>query len=324
MTVSDTTPSTASGSTYRNPVYDGYFADPFVLRHGDRYFAYGTGSVVDGLVFEVLESADLASWRRVGGALLPLPSELGTAYWAPEVVFAEGRFWMYYSLGTGDAQHHLRVAVADEPQGPFVDQGVNLTPEELFAIDPHPFLDTDGTWYLFYAHDVLDAPRVGTQLAVDVMATMTQLRGRPRQVVAPTADWQLYERDRPMYGGVYDWHTIEGPTVVHRNARYYCLYSAGSWLNESYAVAWAEAPMPLGPWTEPEGGSGRLLATVPGHVRGPGHNSVVTTPGGTDMLVYHAWDAPAERRQLWVDPVRWTENGPLTVGPTWDEQPLPR
>ncbi len=75
------------------------------------------------------------------------------------------------------------------------------------------------------------------------------------------------------------------------DGRYYCIYSGGSWLSESYHVAWASAPHPLGPWTEPPAVARRLLATVPGHVRGPGHNSIVTTPAGTDMLVYHAWNA---------------------------------
>ena len=30
-------------ATYTNPVWPGYFADPFVLRVGKEYFAYGTG-----------------------------------------------------------------------------------------------------------------------------------------------------------------------------------------------------------------------------------------------------------------------------------------
>ena len=59
---------------YRNPVHDGYFADPFVLRTESGYVAYGTGGVVDGRVFEVLRSDDLVSWRRAGGALEPLPT----------------------------------------------------------------------------------------------------------------------------------------------------------------------------------------------------------------------------------------------------------
>ena len=80
---------------YRNPVYHEYFADPFVLRTDDGYVAYGTGAVVEGRVFEVLASDDLVSWRRVGGALEPLPPEAGGDYWAPEVIEAEGRWWKY-------------------------------------------------------------------------------------------------------------------------------------------------------------------------------------------------------------------------------------
>ncbi|MFY0577862.1 family 43 glycosylhydrolase [Cystobacter fuscus] len=130
---------------YRNPVHDAYFADPFVLRVGEGYVAYGTGRVVDGRAFEVLISSDLVTWRSVGGALELLPPELGGDYWAPEVAEADGRWWMYYSVGHGDVGHHLRVAVADHPTGPFVDQGVNLTPDERFAIDASPFRDEDGT-----------------------------------------------------------------------------------------------------------------------------------------------------------------------------------
>ncbi len=52
-----------------NPVYDGYFADPFVLAVGDAYYAYGTGSIVDGRAFEILHSTDLWRWERVGGAV---------------------------------------------------------------------------------------------------------------------------------------------------------------------------------------------------------------------------------------------------------------
>ncbi|MEN3310902.1 MAG: arabinan endo,5-alpha-L-arabinosidase, partial [Actinomycetota bacterium] len=46
------------------PAYAGYFADPFVLRTGDGYVAYGTGSTVEGLMFEVLRSDDLSRWER--------------------------------------------------------------------------------------------------------------------------------------------------------------------------------------------------------------------------------------------------------------------
>src|SRR4051794_39153787 len=197
---------------YRNPVHPGYFADPFVLHVGDGYLAWGTGRMLGNLVFETLRSDDLVHWASVGGALERLPpdveAQLGSDYWAPEVIHAEGRWWMYYSVGRGDVGHSLRVAVAEEPAGPYRDQGVDLTPDERFAIDPHPFTGDDGTRYLFYARDVLDGARVGTMLAVDVLDRMDRLAGRPASVLAASADWQIFRRSRPMYGAVYDWHTL--------------------------------------------------------------------------------------------------------------------
>ena len=252
---------------YRNPVYDGYFADPFVMPWQGRYIAYGTGAWVDGRVFEVLESPDLASWTRVGGAMEPAAADLGTDYWAPEVVEADGRFWLYYSVGHGDSGHHLRVAVADHPFGPFVDTGVNLTPAEQFAIDPHPFRDADGTWYLFYARDVLDRGPGGHPDRRGHPPVDDGARRRRPHGAGGDGGLAALPGARPMYGSTYDWYTLEGPAVRHHDGTYYCLYSGGSWQTEGYAVAWASAPSPLGPWTEPPAGhgpaAGRGLRTRP-------------------------------------------------------------
>ena len=200
---------------------------------------------------------------------------------------------------------------------------MSLTPNEQFAIDPHPFRDVDGTWYLYYARDVLTAARVGTQIAVDILPTMTALGGKAQTVLEASADWQLYQAKRSMYGATYDWYTLEGPAVRHHDGAYYCFYSGGSWLTEGYAVAWASAPTPLGPWTEPPPATGRLLAAIPGHVRGPGHNSIVTTYGGSDVLVYHAWDEATTKRMICIDPLEWRDSGPHTSGPSWEDRPLP-
>lgn len=311
----------AEQKMYRNPVHDSYFADPFVLSVDGGYLAYGTGKIVDGRIFEILWSHDLVSWRSVGGALRPVTDDLGTTYWAPEVVHEAGRYWLYYSVGEGDIGHHIRVASADNPLGPFIDCGENLTPHETFAIDAHPFRDIDGTWYLYYARDVLNAEHVGTHLAVDLLDSPTSLRGAPTAVLAPTAAWQLYEADRMIYDRICDWYTLEGPTVRRHDGRYFCFYSGGSWQGSGYAVSWALSDHPLGPWRE-QSTPHKLLQTVPGRVIGPGHNSVITTPGGADVLIYHAWDRDHERRRLCIDPLTWSALGPQTIGPTWSPQPL--
>src|SRR5262245_9271995 len=122
-------------------LYDGYFADPFVARTDDGYVAVGTHPEQQGgLRFEVLSSPDLRSWSHRGGALVALDPAVGDQYWAPEVIHRDGAWWMYYSVGRGIEGHHLRVARSSSPYGPYLDLGIDLTPGERFAIDPHPFV----------------------------------------------------------------------------------------------------------------------------------------------------------------------------------------
>jgi GH43 family beta-xylosidase len=156
------------------------------------------------------------------------------------------------------------------------------------------------------------------------MVDMQTLAGEPRNVVRATADWQIYQRDRQMYGHTYDWHTVEGAHVVKRLGRYWCLYSGGAWSGPTYGVSWAVADSPLGPFTPAPTDGPALLRTRPGEVEGPGHNSVVTTPEGVDYLVYHAWDPAHTARRMFIDRLDWTPEGPTTAGPTITPQPIPR
>jgi len=143
--------------------WDGYCAGPFVLRTDLGYFMYGTdprGNCSDGRIFPVLHSTDTLTWTSLGGALEP-PSERApeSSFWAPEVAAMGGAYWMYYSTGIGDGGHHLRVASAQHPAGPFRDSGVDLTPDLPFTIDPSPFRDDDGSWRMFFATDDLQTTR---------------------------------------------------------------------------------------------------------------------------------------------------------------------
>src|SRR4051794_33252464 len=108
--------------TYTNPVYDEYFADPFVLKVNDEYFAYGT-SVAQGCSIPVLHSLDLVHWQRLGDAL-EIPVDDPNCYWAPEVTYSDGTYYMYYSAGGQEGEgHQLRVATSTDPAGPFRTSG---------------------------------------------------------------------------------------------------------------------------------------------------------------------------------------------------------
>jgi beta-xylosidase len=311
-----------------NPVYGSYFADPFVWKHGSVWYAIGTGASeasgqILGKVFPVLQSSDFQQWQFAGHALLRPDPALGDTFWAPEIAYEDGTFYLYYSVGYEDREHQLRVATSSSPQGPYEDTGGSLIrcDECPFAIDAHAFQDDDGQRYLFYARDFLDVSehaRAGTALAAIRMRSMTELEGPGEVVLRARSDWQRFQSPRAMYGGVYDWHTLEGPFVRKHQGRYYCFYSGGRWETENYGVDYGVADQVLGPYSDVGNENGpRVLRSVPGHILGPGHNSIVEGPDGQDYIVYHAWDRKMTARHMFIDKLAWTPDGPRCEGPTW-------
>jgi GH43 family beta-xylosidase len=232
---------------------------------------------------------------------------------------------MYYSASGQGHNHQLRVATSLHPTGPFQDTGRVLIPDDPFTIDAHPFQDRDGAWYLFYARDFLTCEgdyRVGTGIVVDRLVDMVTLAGNSQVVVRPHSDWQLFEARRALYGGVYDWHTIEGPAVRVHASRYYCFYSGGAWHHDNYGVSYVVADHLLGPYTRPDH-EGPLLKSVPGYVIGPGHNSFVFGPDGRqEFIVYHAWPPDMSARLMRIDRLVWYNGQPVIDGPTWTPQTI--
>jgi GH43 family beta-xylosidase len=313
---------------YENPVYPRSFPDPFVLQHRGEYWAYCTGHWGDGRRFGILHSRDLVAWRPLAGALAPLRPEGADwpCYWAPEVAFWEGRFFLYYSVGD-EERMEIRVAVAERPEGPFADSGRRLT-REPFAIDAHPFAAPDGSRWLFYATDFLAHSHVGTGTVADRLLDPWTLAGAPRPVTRALYDWQVYHPNRPEKGGVR-WHTVEGPFVLFRKGLYYEMYSGGNWQNPTYGVSYAVSDTleATGEWAQAADGERVLpvLRTLPGRVIGPGHNSVVRGPDRRQLwCVYHRWDTERGERVMAIDPLDWAGERLLVLGPSTAPRPAPR
>lgn len=309
-------------ATYRNPVYPYSSPDPFVLKYRGEYWAYCTEFDPDAGCFGILRSPDLIHWQRVGCAMQPLAGDFDQ-YWAPEVTYDNGVFYLYYSVGDEEYMG-IRVAVAGNPEGPFVDSGRQLTSEQ-FAIDAHVFLDDNGTRYLFYATDFLEHSRIGTGTVVDRMLDPYTLEGRPRPVTRARYDWQVYDPCRMEKGGIR-WHTVEGPFVLKHNGLYYQMFSGGNWRNTSYGVSYAVADRidVDHEWEQVADGEHTLpvLRTVVGRVVGPGHNSVVRGPDNQQLFcVYHRW--VGDRRVMALDRLDWAGDRIVVSGPTTTSQPAP-
>jgi hypothetical protein len=246
------------------------FADPFVLRVGDRYYAYSTNS--EGENVPVLTSGGLFGSARKSDALPTLPPWSAPGFvWAPAVLERPGGFVLYYSTRpAGTDRHCLSVAVAREPTGPFVDRsaGPLVCPPGGGAIDPSPFVDDDGRVFLLWKH----YDGVTGIVAQEVTADGLGLVGPMRLVLAA---------DQPWEGNL-----VEAPTMVRDGDRYYLFYSGNDWAGPNYGIGYAVCTTPTGPCIKPTDGPW-LGATE--SAQGPGSPDVFTDDGGRRWLALHSW-----------------------------------
>ncbi|MGB4135941.1 MAG: glycoside hydrolase family 43 protein, partial [Microbacterium sp.] len=265
---------------YRNPVRrDGDFADPFVLRHDGRYYLYSTTPLVD-----CWTSDDLIHWRLEGPVLTPdvFP---GLVPFAPEVVYADGAFFLYTSP-SGHGHHVLR---SDTPTGPFHDVTGNVG----HAIDGNVLVDDDGRWYFYWAGD-------------------EGIWGC--EMPSPT------EFGEPVLTGIHMNGWTEGPFVSKRDGRYHMTLTGNHYLSAGYRIDAAHSDHPLTGWRA--GLLNPIVVSTAADFRGLGHSSSVIGPDLVSThLVYHNMN-PDLTRHLNVDRQVW--NGPelLVLGPS-RQAPVP-
>jgi beta-xylosidase len=310
--------TTAATRRFTNPVLTGNFADPFVLKVGDTWYAYATGDLVVNL--QIARSTDLVRGERLDDALPEVPEwsalQKGLT-WAPEVARTPAGFVMYYTLrDAASGRQCISAAMADRPEGPFRD----LRPRPLVcqerlggSIDPHRFVDRDGTTYLLWKNDgnCCGQPTElwGQRLAPDGLA----LAGRPRS---------LGVRDDTAWEG----DLIEAPTLWRDGDTYYLFYSANDYDSTGYAVGYATARRVLGPYRD---GPGNPILRSRGKAAGPGGQAVVRDADGDLWLAYHAWDSSAVgdeaggQRSMWLDRLRLEGGRPKVEGPTDGPQEAP-
>lgn len=147
------TSATRQTATYSNPVLDENFPDPAVIRAADGYYyVYATQGDHDGRTVNIqaARSRDLVRWERLGDALPAKPQWASRTqdFWAPDVSFRDGRYYLYYSAKPDAALTDtsrglcLAAATADRPEGPFTDMGRPLQCGESFVnIDPFAYDD---------------------------------------------------------------------------------------------------------------------------------------------------------------------------------------
>ena len=138
-------------ATYSNPVIAADAPDPSVIRAEDgSYYLYATGHG-----YPIYRSGNLVAWERVGTAFTdrswPAAIRNGRRgdLWAPEIRRIGERYVLFYTLWFGDVRYSvIGYAVADGPEGPFVDRGILVDSQQIGveqSIDPYYYEENGRT-----------------------------------------------------------------------------------------------------------------------------------------------------------------------------------
>lgn len=236
--------------------------------------------------------------------------------WAPDVLNANGIYYQYYAIpyepSTG-AEAVIGLASSSTPYGPWTDMGYVVTswtnassavpsPDPWGfttgttwnAIDPSPFIDFAGHWWLVYG-SWSDGIRV-LQLQDPSIASSSATIGFP--VSSDTSTWT-----KVAYRGAGE----EGPFIypyIFNGTQYYYYFAPIDVCCQGTASNYHEivgrSTSPTGPFVDRGGidltsGGGTILISAHANIDGPGGASVFTDTGSNGStslptIVYHYYD----------------------------------
>ncbi|MGG4480603.1 LamG-like jellyroll fold domain-containing protein [Paenibacillus illinoisensis] len=235
--------------------------DPSVIKVDDTYYVFGSH-------LQVAKSKDLISWDSVASGVTDdnpvvpnVTKEFAEALqwaqtdtlWAADVIqLADGKFYMYYNACKGDSPRSaLGVAVADNIEGPYKDQGLLLKSgmwDEISedgtiydatkhpnVVDPDVFYDKDGKLWMVY----------GSYSGGIFILEMDETTGKP----LPNQGY-----GKKVTGGNHS--RIEAPYMLYSpETDYYYLYLSygGLAADGGYNIRVARSKTPDGPFYDAEG-----------------------------------------------------------------------
>lgn len=343
------------------------------------YYLYTTSSYIATNGVEAWRSKNLTDWECVGPVFMPDTSTNGDWWykglWAPSIMYLDGLYYLFYSAPLGSTSkgtyRYDSYATSPSPKGPFVDKDYKTSPMLVFedhydeitdeyykdtyknytnkdgskkgymkVIGPHPFVDDDGSIYLFFVADLtgsgetyIVSPQVSSAYAIKLnkqsngklipdYSSLTRITEYGK--IVPYGDKKITE-----YG-----NTNEGPVCFKYNDKYYLTFLTSTYYEDTYQTRLAVADNVLGPYTKlsvAEGGA--ILKTVSNLQRqGAGIRDVISIGGQTYgaymTFLNNVKYNPENVRKFAIDEMVSVENKDGTTvfytnGPSVTPQPLP-
>jgi hypothetical protein len=178
--------------------------------------------------YHVFSSDNLTDWTDHGTIIsqdkVKWVDSTTYSMWAPDCIYRNGKYYFYFPANSfkehnGRKTFGIGVAIADQPEGPFVPQPEPI--KDLPGIDPNVFIDRDGQAYLYWS--------LGKIYVAKLKDNMLELAEEPRVV-----------KELPEKG------LIEGPWMFERNGIYYMTYPHVA--NNIERLEYAIGDNPMGPF----------------------------------------------------------------------------
>lgn len=285
-----------------------HLADPTILEVDGHYYSYGTaGDQLAQGGFPVYTSRNLRNWKLIPGhkqALIEGESYGNKGFWAPQILPWGSRYLMAYT-----ANEQIAIAYSDQPSGPFKQTPPfhALFNDSFKHIDPFIFQDS-GQTYLYYVKldqgNKIFVSQVKTNITNHLAKTRTSSQTPENTVfeVLPGTERLCIEADGSWENTINtDWPVTEGPTVIKHKGVYYLFYSANDYRNPDYAVGYATATSPMGPWKKST--QNPIISRENTGIAGTGHGDVFQDNKGHFYYVFHAHNSDSvvsPRRTLTV------------------------
>lgn len=274
--------------------------DPSNIIYADgRYYIFGTG---DGIYMASSTSSTFDSWTIETSPfasgnpswISSYVSDFGGTYWAPEIIYMNSKYYLYYSVSMGERPCAIGLVTTPSLSNPeWTDQGMVVYSDNSTvygSIDPDVFYDQSGRFWLAY----------GSHLTGIALARLGNISGKPlnttRYNIVTSSD-------------------AEAAHLEYYNGYYYVFYNQNiccAGLESSYAIYMGRSTSIAGPYYDKDGvslndGGGSLFLGTNGRYVGAGHFGL-----GEDKLTYHFYDGnDYGYPKLMVSTLSWEDGWPV-------------
>ncbi|SHN35851.1 arabinan endo-1,5-alpha-L-arabinosidase [Cyclobacterium lianum] len=295
--------------------------DPTMAKEGGTYYIYFTGGGI-----QVWSSKDMKTWKKEPSVFSEapewvaerLPSFKGLGFWAPDLSYHEGQWYLYYATSIFGKNTSVIGMATNKTLNPlsedykWEDRGLvmqSVTGRDHWnAIDPNLTVDEQGTpWLTFGSH--------WNGLKMVKLSKDFKTPAEPQEwhtIAARPRDFKY--TDEEVGNGA-----VEAPFIFKKDDYYYLFVSwdrccAGP--NSTYNIRVGRAENITGPYLDKDGvdlaknGGTFVLGGDTGPdstVYARGHNAAYTFDG-IDYLVFHAYTDGYER--LGIEKISWVDGWP--------------